>query len=84
MTLWRRSITFMVIPSVDMPSWRMSFSLPFIVFGLAVWSGLTLWAGCVTGRHAYMGSSGRSTGSHLHYEVWHGGRPVDPAQTLDP
>ena len=25
-----------------------------------------------------VGLSGRTTGSHLHYEVWRGGRPVDP------
>jgi murein DD-endopeptidase MepM/ murein hydrolase activator NlpD len=28
------------------------------------------------------GASGTATGPHLHFEVWKGGRPVDPVQAL--
>lgn len=30
-----------------------------------------------------MGSSGRSTGPHLHFEVHHGGAPIDPLDLVD-
>lgn len=43
---------------------------------LAVTAGSQVGQGQVIG---YVGSTGRSTGPHLHYEVRRGGRAVDPA-----
>lgn len=43
---------------------------------MAVSGGQSVRRGQVIG---YVGSTGLSTGAHLHYEMYRGGRPVDPA-----
>jgi len=42
-------------------------------------SGQRVSRGDVVG---YIGSTGRSTGPHLHYEVWANGAPIDPLRLL--
>lgn len=44
---------------------------------IGVTAGESVEAGAIVGR---VGSSGRSTGAHLHFEVLEDGRPVDPAR----
>jgi murein DD-endopeptidase MepM/ murein hydrolase activator NlpD len=46
---------------------------------IAVNAGDEIKRGDVIG---YVGSTGRSTSSHLHYEVWANGRPVNPLKLL--
>jgi murein DD-endopeptidase MepM/ murein hydrolase activator NlpD len=41
--------------------------------------GQTVRQGAVVGK---LGSSGRSTGPHLHFEVWRQGRAVNPRLVL--
>ena len=46
---------------------------------IAVTRGAAVKRGQVLG---YVGSTGRSTSAHLHYEVWANGRPVNPLKLL--
>jgi murein DD-endopeptidase MepM/ murein hydrolase activator NlpD len=46
---------------------------------VAVSAGATVKRGDIIG---YVGATGRATSSHLHYEVWANGRPVNPLRLL--
>jgi murein DD-endopeptidase MepM/ murein hydrolase activator NlpD len=46
---------------------------------ILVTPGMKVKRGDIVG---YVGSTGRSTSSHLHYEVWADGRPVNPIRLL--
>jgi murein DD-endopeptidase MepM/ murein hydrolase activator NlpD len=46
---------------------------------IAVKTGASVGRGDIVG---YVGATGRSTASHLHYEIWANGKPVNPLQLL--
>jgi len=46
-----RRITVLVIPHTELRPWRLQFSAAFILFSLVLWSGVTIWAGYLAGRH---------------------------------
>jgi len=46
-----RKITVMVIPATAFRPWRWQFTTAFGIFCLVLWSGVTIWAGFITGRH---------------------------------
>lgn len=46
-----RKITVLIIPQTDFKTWRWQCSMAFFLFCLALWSGVTLWAGYVSGLH---------------------------------
>ncbi|MFA5160896.1 MAG: M23 family metallopeptidase [Elusimicrobiales bacterium] len=48
---WRRPVSLMVVPYGPLPAWRLRFSVPFLLFMAALWTGITLWAGYVAGRN---------------------------------
>jgi murein DD-endopeptidase MepM/ murein hydrolase activator NlpD len=46
-----RRLTVLIIPQTALKPWRWQCSTAFFLFGLALWSGLTVAAGVVVGRH---------------------------------
>lgn len=49
--MMRRQIGILLVPQADMPPWRFQVPFSFLVFGGAVWLGVTAWAAYVTGRN---------------------------------
>jgi len=49
--LLNRKITVMVIPAASFKPWRWQFTTAFGVFCLVLWSGVTICAGLIVGRH---------------------------------
>ena len=47
-----RRLTVLIIPQTRLKPWRFQFTTSFFLFMLALWSGLTVAAGVVVGRHA--------------------------------
>lgn len=53
-TIWSqlgRRITVLIIPQAQLKPWRLQCSAAFLLFCLALWSGVTLWAGYLAGQH---------------------------------
>ncbi|MHB2026580.1 MAG: M23 family metallopeptidase [Elusimicrobiota bacterium] len=52
---WRerlnRKIAIMLVPHSQWKPWRIECSAAFLAFAVLLWSGITIWAGFVSGRH---------------------------------
>ena len=46
-----RTVTVLIIPHTELKPWRWQCSTGFFLACLAIWSGLTVWAGFISGRH---------------------------------
>jgi murein DD-endopeptidase MepM/ murein hydrolase activator NlpD len=46
-----RRLTVLVIPQTRLKPWRWQMTTGFFLFMLGVWSGVTVWAGFIAGRH---------------------------------
>jgi hypothetical protein len=49
--LLSRHLTVIVIPQTHLKPWRWQVSTAFFLTMLAFWSGMTIWAGFIVGRH---------------------------------
>ncbi|MBI4057566.1 MAG: M23 family metallopeptidase [Elusimicrobia bacterium] len=49
--VFSKEVSVLVIPHADWPLWKMHFSVSFLSFMFFFWTGLTIWAGFVVGRH---------------------------------
>ena len=48
---FKNRLTFLIIPHNHVNPFKFSLSVPFVLFLVAVWTGVTLWAGYLSGRH---------------------------------
>ncbi len=46
-----RRLTVLIIPQTRLKPWRWQVTTGFFLFMLGLWSGLTVWAGFIAGRH---------------------------------
>ncbi|MBI3552140.1 MAG: M23 family metallopeptidase [Elusimicrobia bacterium] len=46
-----RKVTVLIIPQTPLKPWRLQFSNAFFLVLASLWTGLTIWAGFVVGRH---------------------------------
>ncbi len=46
-----RTVTILVIPHTELKPWRWQVSTGFFLVCLVLWTGLTVWAGFISGRH---------------------------------
>ncbi len=48
---WKRPVNILIAPQGALPSWKISVSLPFLLFMAVLWTGVTVWAGIIVSRH---------------------------------
>lgn len=46
-----RKVTVLIIPHTELKPWRIQFTAAFLCFCALIWSGMTIWAGYIAGRH---------------------------------